>query len=544
VGPSLQQTTTAGNNRGEDIELFDAIIIGAGVTGLYALYRLRELGFSVCSFEGGGGVGGTWYWNRYPGARFDSESYTYGYAFSEELLQEWDWKELYSGQPENERYLNYVADKFDLRKHIRFNSHVVSAVFDESEGLWQIALEDGHQARAQFFITAVGSLSAYYVPDFEGIDSFQGAWCHTGRWPAEGMDLAGKRVGVIGTGATGVQLITEIAKEVGHLTVFQRTANYCAPLRNRLIDPEMQRQIKANYPEIFKKCNETAGSFMHQFDSRSALSVSPEERLEQYEQLWTEPGFKKWLSNFYDVMMPGEANEDYAEFVRNKIRERVKDPVVAEKLVPKDHMFGSKRLPCESGYYEVFNQDNVLLVDVREAPIERITPKGVKTTDAEYELDVLIFATGYDAVTGSLIRIDIRGEGGQSLKDKFANGPRTYMGISSAGFPNLFTINAASVGNFVRACEPLVDWVSEAICYVRDHGLTRISASPEAETAWTQHVAEAGAKILRTQANSWFVGANIPGKARFLLTSPDSAPVMRAKRVEVAAKGYEGFVLQ
>jgi len=544
VGHSLQQTTTTGNNRGEEIEQFDVIIIGAGVTGLYALYRLRELGLSVQVFEGGGGVGGTWYWNRYPGARFDSESYTYGYSFSEELLQEWDWKELYSGQPENERYLNYVADKFDLRQHIRFNSHVVSAVFDEGEGLWQIHLEDGQQARAQFFITAVGSLSAYYVPDFEGIDSFQGDWCHTGRWPAAGMDLAGKRVGVIGTGATGVQLITEIAKEVGHLTVFQRTANYCAPLRNRLIDPETQRQIKANYPEIFKKCSDTAGSFMHQFDSRSAMSVSPEERLEQYEKLWTEPGFKKWLSNFYDVMMPGEANEDYAEFVRNKIRERVKDPVVAEKLVPKDHMFGSKRLPCESGYYEVYNQDNVLLVDVREAPIERITPRGVKTTDAEYELDALIFATGYDAVTGSLIRIDIRGEGGQTLKDKFANGPRTYMGISSAGFPNLFTINAASVGNFVRACEPLVDWVSEAICYVRDHGFARISPTLEAEAAWTQHVSEAGAKILRTQANSWFVGANIPGKARVLLTSPDSAPVMRAKRTEVASKGYQGFLLK
>jgi len=543
VGHPLQQTTTAGNNRGEEIEQFDVIIIGAGVTGLYSLYRLRELGLSVQTFEGGGGVGGTWYWNRYPGARFDSESYTYGYSFSKELLQEWDWKELYSGQPENERYLNYVADKFDLRQHIRFNSRVVSAVFDEDEHVWQIHLQDGHQAQAQFFITAVGSLSAYYVPDFEGIDSFQGAWCHTGRWPAEGMDLAGKRVGVIGTGATGVQLITEIAKEVGHLTVFQRTANYCAPLRNRLIDDNMQRQIKASYPEIFKRCNETAGSFMHQFDTRSAMSVSPEERLEQYERLWSEPGFKKWLSNFYDVMMPGEANEDYAEFVRNKIRERVKDPVVAEKLVPKDHLFGSKRLPCESGYYEVFNQANVLLVDVRESPIERITPKGVQTTAAEYDLDVLIFATGYDAVTGSLNRIDIQGEGGQTLRDKFANGPRTYMGISSPGFPNLFTINAASVGNFVRACEPLVDWVSEAICYVREHGFTRISATPEAEVAWTQHVSEAGAKILRTQANSWFVGANIPGKARFLLTSPDTAPVMRAKRAEVAAKGYEGFEL-
>ena len=541
---SRQQTPTVGTEQAAEVEQFDAIIIGAGVTGLYALYRLRELGLSVQAFEDGGGVGGTWYWNRYPGCRFDSESYTYGYSFSEAILQEWDWKELYSGQPENERYLNYVADKFDLRRHIRFNSRVVSAIFDEDENLWQVELADGHRARGQFLITAIGILSAGYIPDFEGIDSFKGDWCHTGRWPAEGMDLAGKRVGVIGTGATGVQLITEIAKEVGHLTVFQRTANYCAPLRNRLIDPETQRKIKANYPEIFKRCSETAGSFMHKFDPRSALDVSPEERLEQYERLWTEPGFKKWLSNFYDVMMPGEANEDYAEFVRNKIRERVKDPVVAEKLVPKNHMFGSKRLPCESGYYEVYNQDNVLLVDVREAPIERITPNGIKTTDAEYELDVIIFATGYDAVTGSLNRIDIYGEGGQTLKGKFSEGPRTYMGISSAGFPNLFTINAASVGNFVRACEPLVDWVSEAICYVRENEFTRISATPESEAEWMAHVAEAGAKILRTQADSWFVGANIPGKARVLLTSPDTAPIMRAKRAEVAANGYEGFLLQ
>jgi cation diffusion facilitator CzcD-associated flavoprotein CzcO len=505
---------------------------------------LRQLGLSVRVYEDGGGVGGTWYWNRYPGARFDSESYSYGYSFSEELLQEWDWKEHYSGQTENERYLNYVADKFDLRRDIRLNARVTSAVFSETENRWEIQTEDGHRARAQFLITAVGLLSAAYIPDFAGIESFKGDWCHTGRWPKEGMDLTGKRVGVIGTGATGVQLIAEIAKEVGHLTVFQRTANYCAPLRNGPIDPETQRKIKASYPEIFKKCSETPGSFMHEFDPRSALEVSPEERLAQYERLWAEPGFKKWLANFHDVMIPGEANEDYAEFVRNKIRERVKDPVVAEKLVPKDHMFGSKRLPCESGYYEVYNQNNVLLVDVREAPIERITPKGVKTTDAEYELDVIIFATGYDAVTGSLNRMDIHGEGGQTLKDKFADGPRTYMGIQSAGFPNLFTINAASVGNFVRAAEPLVEWVSDCICYVREHQFTRIAATPQAEEAWIRHVAEAGANILRTKANSWFVGANIPGKARVLLTSPDSAPVMRAKRAEVAANGYEGFVLQ
>ena len=535
----LQQTSEA-----QDLGQFDAIVIGAGVTGLYALYRLRQLGFSVLAFEDGSGVGGTWYWNRYPGARFDSESYTYGYSFSDELLQEWDWKELYSGQPENERYLNYVADKFDLKKYIQFNARVPSATYDEAANRWLVEIADGRRASGQFLITAVGLLSAAYVPDFEGLDSFQGDWCHTGRWPKEGMDLAGKRVGVIGTGATGVQLITEIAKEVGHLTVFQRTANYCAPLRNREIDPETQEEIKANYPEIFQKCMETPGSFMHQFDTRSALEVSPEERMEQYEKLWEEPGFKKWLSNFYDVMLPGEANEDYAEFVRNKIRERVHDPVVAEMLAPKDHMFGSKRLPCESGYYEVYNQDNVLLVDVREAPIQRLTPKGLKTTDAEYELDVIIFATGYDAVTGSLNRIDIRGEGGELLKDKFAGGPRTFMGVSSAGFPNLFTVNAASVGNFVRAAEPLVDWVCECMSYVRDNEYMSISATEEAEEEWVRHVNEDGANILRTKADSWFVGANIPGKARALLTSPDSAPVMRAKRAEVAANGYEGFALR
>ena len=541
---ALQQTS--GNGAApEEIERFDVIVIGAGVTGLYSLYRFRELGFSVRAFEDASGVGGTWYWNRYPGARFDSESYTYGYSFSEELLQEWDWKELYSGQPENERYLNYVADKFDLRRDIEFNARIESAHFLEDENLWHIKTTDGRQAKGQFLITAVGLLSAHYVPEFEGLDSYQGAWCHTGRWPKEGMDLAGKRVGVIGTGATAVQLITEIAKEVGHLTVFQRTANYCAPLRNREIDDEMQAEIKAAYPEIFKKCMETPGSFVHEFDTRSALEVSPEERLERYEDLWAEPGFKKWLSNFYDVLLPGEANEDYAEFVRNKIRERVHDPAVAEMLTPKDHMFGSKRLPCESGYYEVYNQDNVLLVDVRKAPIERFTPTGLRLEDgSQFDFDVIIFATGYDAVTGSLNRIDIRGVGGESLKDKYAGGPRTYMGISSHGFPNLFTVNSASVGNFVRAAEPLVDWVCETIRFVRDNEYARISPTVEAEDEWVRHVNEEGAKLLRTQADSWFVGANIPGKARALLTAPDSAPAMRARRAEVAANGYQGFALE
>ena len=541
---SVQERPEAGTGQTDAIENFDVVVIGAGVTGLYALYRLRGLGLSVRVLDEASGVGGTWYWNRYPGCRFDSESYSYGYSFSEELLQEWDWKEHYSGQPETERYLNYVADKFDLRRDIQFNTRIASATYDENENLWRVETKDGQLINGQFLITAVGLLSAGYIPDFKGINSFKGAWCHTGRWPKVGMDLAGKRVGVIGTGATAVQLIPMIAPEVAHLTVFQRTANYCAPLRNGPIDDETQLEIKTNYPEIFRACNETAGSFMHEFDPRSAMDVSPEERLEQYERLWQKSGFAKWLSNFRDVMLPGEANEDYAEFVRNKIRERVHDPVVAEMLVPKDHTFGSKRVPCETGYYDAYNRDNVLLVDVRKAPIECITPNGVKTADAEYDLDIIIYATGYDAVTGALLAIDIYGEGGEKLKDKYVNGPRTYMGISSVGYPNLFTVNSASVGNFVRAAEPLIDWVAECISYVHDNGYTRIAPTTEAENAWVDHVNEDGEKILRTKAANWFVGANIPGKARALLTAPDTAPAMRAKRAEVAANGYEGFVLK
>jgi cation diffusion facilitator CzcD-associated flavoprotein CzcO len=532
------------NGTHDGADQFDVIIIGAGVTGLYQLYRLRDLGFSVQVFEDASGVGGTWYWNRYPGARFDSESYSYAYSFSEELLEEWDWKEHFSSQPENEKYLNYVADKFDLRRHIQFNARVESATYDETDQCWHVEIQDGRRARARFVITAVGILSAHYVPNFEGLDSYQGTWCHTGRWPKEGMDLAGKRVGVVGTGASAVQLIPEIVGEVAHLTVFQRTANYCAPLRNSLIDDEWQRRIKDSYPEIFQKCSETPGAFVHEFDPRSAWDVSDEERLAQYEALWAEPGFKKWLSNFYDIMMPGDANEDYGEFVRNKIRERVHNPDVAEMLVPKDHPFGSKRLPLESGYYDAFNRDNVLLVDVRNAPIERITPTGLKTTENEYELDVIIFATGFDAVTGPLNRINIVGEGGLPLKEKYAEGPRSYMGIQSAGFPNLFTINSASVGNFVRGSESIVEWVTDCIAYMRENEYIRIEPTPQAEDGWREHVIEASQNILRTQANSWFVGANIPGKARMLLTSPDSAPVMRARRAEVAANGYEGFNME
>src|SRR5713101_3398624 len=422
MGDSEQQTTATGTG---SIEQFDAIVIGAGVSGLYQLYRLRQLGLSVRCYEDGSGVGGTWYWNRYPGCRFDSESETYGYSFSEELLQEGDWKEHYSGQPENERYLNYVADKFDLRRDIQCNARVKSAVYDERANRWEIELESGQRARAQFVVTAVGILSARYTPPFAGIESFTGESYHTSRWPKEPVDLTGKRVAVIGTGATAVQLIPIIAKEVGHLTVFQRTPNYCAPLRNSLVNEETQRRFKATYPEIHKRCKETTGGFIHDFDRRAALELPREERRAVYEQLWAQPGFKKWLGNFRDIMTDRVANEDFAEFVREKIRARVKDPAVAEKLVPKDHPFGSKRVPLETEYYEAYNRDNVVLVDIKETPIERITPKGIKTSDREYEFDVIIYATGFDAMTGALTRIDIRGEGGQTLKDKWANGMRT-----------------------------------------------------------------------------------------------------------------------
>ena len=523
----------------------DVIVIGAGVTGLYSLYRLRQLGFRARSFEEADGVGGTWYWNRYPGARFDSESYTYGYSFSPNSSRNGTGRNTTPHNPKtNATSTTSPTASTSAATSPSTPASPPSPTTNPPTAGPPPPTTDAKPAPSSSSPPSASSPPAM-SPDFPGLDSYQGDWCHTNRWPKAGMNLAGKRVGVIGTGATAVQLIPEIVDDVAHLTVFQRTPNYCVPLRNSAIDPDTQAYIKSHFPQIFDQCRSTAGSFMHLFDTRSAFAVTPEERQAQYEKLWAEPGFKKWLANFYDVMMPGPANEDYAEFVRSKIRERVHDPEVAEKLVPKDHMFGSKRLPCESGYYEVYNRPNVLLVDVRESPIARITPAGIRLDDGrEYELDVIIFATGYDAVTGSLNKIHIEGIGGQVLKDKFANGPRTYMGMSSAGYPNLFTVNAASVGNFVRAAEPLVEWVTDAIAYVRDHGYRRIMPTPEAEDAWVRHIAEDGAKILRTQANSWFVGANIPGKARVLLTAPDTAPAMRAKRAAVAANGYEGFTLE
>ena len=380
---------------------FDAIIIGAGVSGLYQLYKLRELGLKVRVFETGTNVGGTWYWNRYPGARFDSESWTYGYSFSEELLQEWNWAEHFASQPETERYLNYVADKFDLRRDIQCKSRVTSAHYQEETRTWDVTLEDGRRYCTRLLITAIGVLSAPTMPRIAGVETFEGQSCHTAHWPKEPVNFAGKRVAVIGTGATAVQTIQTIAKEVGHLTVFQRTPNWCAPLHNARITEEEMRQIRARYPEIFARCHETPGCFIHSPDPRSALEVTPEEREAFFEKLYSEPGFGIWQANFRDILMDREANALISDFVARKIRQRVKDPAVAEKLIPKNHGFGTRRLPLETHYYEVYNQPNVKLVDIAETPIERITPAGIKSSDAEYEFDLIIYATGFDAITGS-----------------------------------------------------------------------------------------------------------------------------------------------
>ena len=535
----------------EPAEQYDAIVIGAGIAGMYQLIKLRELGCSVRVFETGDGVGGTWYWNRYPGARFDSESYSYGYSFSEELLQEWEWSEHFSPQSETLRYLNHVADKFDLRRDIRFNTRVTAAHYSEADSCWTVTTDTGTQARARFLITAVGPLSAATLPAIEGIDSFKGESCHTANWPHHEVDFTGKRVAVIGTGATGVQVIQEVAKSAKQLTVFQRRPNWCTPLNNRPITPEEQRQIKASYPQIFQQCRETNGCFLHKSDPRSALEVSPEEREAFFEHLYQQPGFAIWIGNFMDILMTPEANRTISDFIAKKIRQRVKDPKIAEKLIPTDHGFGTRRVPQETHYYEVYNQPNVELVSLIETPIERITPQGIKTSDREREFDIIIYATGFDAITGALDRIDIRGVGGLKLKDKWQDGPRTYLGLQSVGFPNLFTLvgphNTATLCNIPRCIEQNVEWVSGVIGHLRSHQLQSVVPSEEAERSWTQHVNEIAEYTLFTKVNSWFTGVNtnVPGKDKpRIVVYVGGAPAYRERCDQESANGYPGFVLQ
>jgi cation diffusion facilitator CzcD-associated flavoprotein CzcO len=527
---------------------YDAIVIGAGVSGLYQLYRFRELGLRVQAFEAGSGVGGTWYWNRYPGARFDSESWTYGYSFSQELLDEWDWEEHFAGQPETERYLNHVADKFDLRRDIEFNSRVDAAHYDDDARSWTVMLEDGRRYTSRFLVTAVGVLSAPTMPRIPGVDTFKGQSCHTHYWPKDPVRFEGKRVAVIGTGATGIQTITEVAKTAGHLTVFQRTPQWAAPLHNGRIGKDEMKVIRDRYQEIFAICQETYGCFIHRADPRSTLDVPEEERQAFWEKLYSEPGFGIWMGNFRDILVDRRANALISDFVARKIRQRVKDPDVAERLVPKNHGFGTRRVPLESGYFEVYNQPNVRLVDINETPIERITPTGIKTSDAEYEFDIIIYATGFDAITGAFDRIDIRGVDGCSLREKWQDGPQTFLGILIDGFPNLMMVMGphAGLGNFPRAAEYSADWVTDLIRFARERGLTRVEATEAGSVAWTDHVIESSEGLLFTEVDSWMTGINrnVEGKqVRRIMRYSGGHPQFRERCDAVAQEGYRKLAL-
>ena len=529
---------------------FDVVIVGAGFSGLYMLYKVRDaLGLSARVFEAGDGVGGTWYWNRYPGARCDSESFYYSYSFSEELQQEWVWSTKYPEQPEILSYLEHVADRFDLRRDIQLSTRVTAATFQDDDDGWEIRTDDGAVVTARFFISAVGCLSAANVPSIPGLDRFDGTWHHTGAWPHEGVDFTGKRVALIGTGSTGIQATPVIAEQADHLFVFQRTPNYSVPARNHPLTQEQLAEIKANYGEIRRRCRESYAGFPYELTLTSATAVSDEERLATYERLWAEEGgFKFIYGSYFDLLFNKDANDTAAEFIRGKIRQIVKDPVVAEKLVPKDYPYGTKRPPIDTDYFETFNRPNVTLVDVRETPITDVVPSGIRTTDADYDVDIIVFATGFDAMTGSLLKIDIRGRDGMRLQEKWEAGPRTYLGLQVAGFPNMFTITGpgspAVLANMPTAIEQHVEWIGDCVAHLRTHGLTRIEATAEAEEAWVDHVRQVAELTLYPQANSWYLGANIPGKKRVFMPYVGGFLPYTLRCAEVAERGYEGFALQ
>ena len=528
---------------------YDAIIIGAGVAGLYQLHLLRELNLKVRSFEAGSGVGGTWYWNRYPGARFDSESWTYGYSFSKELLDEWDWNEHFSSQPENERYLNFVADKFSLREDIQFNSKVISAHYQEKTHCWRIRLEDQTEYTCRFLITAIGILSAPTMPNIDGIKRFKGRSFHTYHWPKEKIDFKGKRIGIIGTGATAIQTIQEVAKDAEHLAVFQRSPNWCAPLHNDKITKEEMQDIRARYPEILARCRETPGCYIHSVDPRNILETSPAERLEFWEQLYASPGFGIWQGNFNDMLNNREANALASEFIANKIRQRVKDPAIAEKLIPKNHGFGTRRVPLETNYYETFNQENVELIDVNDTPIQSITENGIQTNLCEYNFDIIIYATGFDAITGSFDRIDIQGTKEKKLKDAWEDGPQTYLGVFVQDFPNMLMSMGphAGLGNYTRTAEYSVEWIAGIIQYANDKKLTRVMATPKGVKDWTYYVLGLGEGLLQNEIGSWMTGVNknVKGKeAPRIMRYSGGHPAFRQHCDAIAADGYKQLDLE
>jgi cyclohexanone monooxygenase len=527
---------------------FDAIIVGTGVGGLYAIHRLRKLGLKVRAFEAGGGVGGTWYWNRYPGCRCDVESMEYSYSFSDELQQEWQWPERYGTQPEILRYINHVADRFDLRRDIEFNTRVKEAAFDSNTNTWTVKTDKGCAVTARFCIMATGNLSTPRTPSLPGLESFKGKWYHTGLWPHEGVDFTGLRVGVIGTGSSGVQSIPIIAKQAKHLYVFQRTANFSLPARNAPMDPAKERSHKAHYPERRRAAFDTPfGIAGYPPPVKSALDATEEERLRAYEAKWAEGGSISYLYSFTDLLINKQSNETASEFVRRKIRATVKDPKTAELLCPNDHPIGTKRLILDTDYYETYNRDNVTLVDIRRKPIKEITPTGLRTADGDYALDAIVFATGFDAMTGAMKEIDIHTDAGMSVREKWEDGPCTYLGIMIAGFPNLFMITGPQSpgvkSQMILACEQHVDWIANCTQYLRDHGFSRIEAEQDAEDAWVQHNNEVADRTLYPLANSWYVGANIPGKPRVFMPYVGGVAAYKKKCDEIAASGYEGFRL-
>ncbi|ETW99888.1 MAG: monooxygenase [Candidatus Entotheonella factor] len=535
------------------IELdYEVIVIGAGVAGIYQIKCLADLGVKATVLEAAGGLGGTWYGNRYPGARFDSESYTYGYSFSEELLNEWHWKERFSGQPENLRYLNYVADKFDLRQHMQFNCRVEAAHFDDTHHCWRLKVDDGRELTCRFVIMTLGLLSIPTVPRYEGMDTFKGRAFHTFYWPHEPLDLAGQKVAVIGTGATGIQVIADIADKVGELTVFQRRPNWSAPLNNGPISEAEMDNIRSRYDEIFAACARTPGGFEHEPDRRGFYEVSREERLALWDRLYDEPGFGIWLGNFREIFMDEEANAEFSEYIADRIRQRVKDPVVAEKLIPRDHGFGVQRVPMETHYFEVYNRDNVHLVDISETPIERVTETGLRTSERDYDFDIIVYATGFDAMTGAYDHIDIRGVGGERLRDKWEDGPSTHLGIFVHGFPNMLMPAGPQSGsastNYPRGIESGVNWCTDFLKYFWEHGCTRAEATLEAEERWTNHVKQMYSTMLMRKAKSWFTGYNSNveghehGKTRYFVYNGGSPKYVSILK-QVAENGYEGIAL-
>ncbi len=525
---------------------YDAVVVGAGFAGLYTLHRLRQQGLSVRVFEAGSGVGGTWFHNRYPGARCDVESLDYQFSFDDELVHEWKWSERYPRQDELLAYLNHVADRFELRPDIQLNSRVTNAAFDEATNRWTVETDQGDQVSAAYVVMATGCLSAARVPAFEGLDSFQGEWHHTGAWPDEGVDFTGKRVAVIGTGSSGIQSIPVIAQQAGELLVFQRTANYSVPAFNRPLTEEAEKAGVEHFAERRKFTRESFLGLSVPGNDKSALEVSPEERQALYDERWQMGGLPMYGA-FVDIMVDERANATAQEFFAAKIREKVTDPAVADKLIPKGYPFGGKRICVDAGYFETFNRDDVTLVDINEQPIQRVTPNGILAGETEYPVDVIVFATGFDAMTGALAAIDIRGRAGRTLQEKWSEGPRTYLGIATAGFPNLFLITGPGspsvFSNMVVSIEQHVDWIADAIARLRKDGLELMEADPAAKDAWVDHVNAVADSTLLPRANSWYMGANVPGKPRIFMPYLGGVGAYRQKCDEVAANDYDGFQL-